>query len=61
MFSFVNDTVLDPFVGIGTTMVASLKAGRSSIGIDIDPDYVSMARLWLYKEASSFLVNATIV
>ena len=61
MFSFVGDTVLDPFAGIGTTMVASLKAGRNSIGIDIDPNYIDMARLWLQKEASSFLVDATIV
>lgn len=61
MFSFVGDTVLDPFVGIGTTMVAALKAGRNSIGIDIESNYVSMARAWLQKEASSFFVKATIV
>jgi site-specific DNA-methyltransferase (adenine-specific) len=61
MFSFVGDTVLDPFVGIGTTMVAALKAGRNSIGIDIESNYVSMARAWLQKEASSFFVNATII
>lgn len=61
MFSFVGDTVLDPFVGTGTTMVASMKACRNSIGVDIDPDYVEMARLRLQKETSSFLVNATII
>lgn len=61
MFSFVGDTVLDPFVGTGTTMVASLKACRSSIGVDVDPGYVEMARLRLQKEGSSFLVKATIV
>ena len=61
MFSFVDDIVLDPFVGIGTTMVASLKASRNSIGIDVDPDYVAMARLRLQQEASSFLVNATVI
>jgi len=61
MFSFVGDTVLDPFMGIGTTMIAALKASRNSIGIDIEPNYVSMAKAWLHKEASSFFVNATIV
>jgi len=61
MFSFVGDTVLDPFVGVGTTMVAALKTGRNSMGIDIEPNYASMARAWLQKEASSFFVNATIV
>jgi DNA modification methylase len=61
MFSFVGDTVLDPFVGTGTTLVAALKAGRNSIGVDIESSYISMAKAWLHKEASSFFVNATIV
>lgn len=61
MFSFVGDTVLDPFVGTGTTMVAALRASRSSVGIDIDPDYIAMARRRLTEEASSFLVKATII
>jgi len=61
MFSFAGDTVLDPFAGTGTTMVAALKAGRNSIGIDVDPDYVESARAWLRKEAASFLVDATVL
>jgi len=61
MFSFVGDTVLDPFVGTGTVMVASLKSCRSSIGVDIDPGYIEMTRLRLQKEMSSFLVKAAIV
>ncbi len=44
LFSFVGDTVLDPFVGTGTTMVAALEAGRNSIGVDVDAEYVKMAR-----------------
>jgi len=60
MFSFVGDTVLDPFVGTASTMLASLKACRNSIGVDIDPDYINMARLRLQNETSSFLVKATI-
>ncbi len=43
MFSFVGDTVLDPFLGTGTTSVAALRWGRNSIGFDIDPDYFGMA------------------
>ena len=61
MFSFVGDTVLDPFVGSGTTMVAALRAGRNSIGIDIESSYIDMAKVWLKEEASSFLGNATII
>jgi DNA modification methylase len=51
MFSFVGDTVLDPFAGTGTTNVAASQAGRSSIGIDIDPSYLDMAHQRLSKEA----------
>ncbi|MER3412603.1 MAG: methyltransferase, partial [Thermoleophilia bacterium] len=43
MFSFVGDTVLDPFVGSGTTAVAALKLGRNSISVDIVEDYVATA------------------
>lgn len=44
MFSFVGDTVLDPFLGSGTTSVAAASCGRNSIGYEIDPDYFAMAR-----------------
>ena len=44
MFSFAGDTVLDPFAGTGTTLVSAAKWGRNSIGIDIEPAYVDMAR-----------------
>jgi DNA modification methylase len=51
MFSFVGDTVLDPFVGTGTTSVAAALSGRSSVGIDIDPSYLEMAHQRLSEEA----------
>src|SRR5262249_4774825 len=44
MFSFAGDTVLDPFAGTGTTMVAAMRARRSGIGFEIDPTYCRMAR-----------------
>jgi site-specific DNA-methyltransferase (adenine-specific) len=43
MFSFAGDTVLDPFVGSGTTCEAAVKTGRNSIGVEIDPVYLKMA------------------
>ncbi len=43
MFSFVGDTVLDPFTGTGTTNVAALRNGRSSIGVEVDPVYFRAA------------------
>lgn len=43
MFSFWGDTVLDPFCGTGTTMLAAMKCGRNSIGGEIDEQYCRMA------------------
>ena len=43
MFSFVGDTVLDPFMGTATTNIAAAKWGRSSIGIEVDPHYFEMS------------------
>jgi DNA modification methylase len=43
MFSFVGDTVLDPFAGTGTTSAAAGLWGRNSIGVEVDPDYFSMS------------------
>lgn len=44
MFSFVGDTVLDPFCGTGTTSIAAIETGRRSIAVDIDDSYVKMTR-----------------
>jgi site-specific DNA-methyltransferase (adenine-specific) len=44
MFSFAGDTVLDPFVGTGSTSEAAVESGRNSIGVEIDPVYLKMAQ-----------------
>ena len=44
MFSFAGDMVLDPFLGTGSTAIAAIAAGRSSVGVEIDPVYVEIAR-----------------
>lgn len=44
MFSFAGDTVLDPFLGSGTTSLAAARWGRNSIGIEVDPAYIMLAR-----------------
>jgi site-specific DNA-methyltransferase (adenine-specific) len=44
-----GDTVLDPFMGGGTTAVACLKEGRNFIGIELEPKYVEMSRARIAK------------
>ncbi len=43
MFSFVDDTVVDPFMGTGSTTMAAIRAGRNSIGNELDPKYFKLA------------------
>lgn len=44
MFSFVGDTVLDPFLGSGTTVKAGLRLGRSVIGYEINEEFVGVIK-----------------
>nr|MDO8086396.1 site-specific DNA-methyltransferase [Candidatus Sigynarchaeum springense] len=50
MFSYVGDTVLDPFVGSGTTLVACAQNRRKGIGVEINPEYCKLARERLVGE-----------
>jgi len=61
MFSFHGDTVLDPFCGTGTTMIAALRYERNCIGIDIDPEYCRMAARYLKKESSNLFLNTKLI
>jgi DNA modification methylase len=49
MFSFVGDTVYDPFMGSGTTNLTAAQCTRNSIGVEIDINY--------YKEALKRMKN----
>jgi modification methylase len=61
MFSFVGDTVLDPFMGTGTTALAASKWGRNSVNFEIDADYLSFAAKRLEDELSSLFTNPVLL
>lgn len=60
MFSFVGDTVLDPFLGTGTTAIAAAKTGRNSIGFEIDEHYFDAAQKRISNETSSLFNKSTV-
>ena len=43
LFTYVDDVVLDPFMGSGTTAVAAVQNGRHFLGAETDPSYVALA------------------
>jgi site-specific DNA-methyltransferase (adenine-specific) len=50
LFSYVGDTVLDPFLGSGTTLIACHRLNRKGIGVEIDGQYCRMAGDRLERE-----------
>ena len=60
MFSFVGDTVLDPFAGTGTTSVAAALWGRNSIGFEIDETYLAHAATRFSKDTSGLFNQTTL-
>jgi site-specific DNA-methyltransferase (adenine-specific) len=44
MFSFWGETVLDPFMGSGTTNLAARNLGRNSVGYEINPEFIGIAK-----------------
>ena len=58
MFSFVGDTVLDPFLGTGTTALAAMQCGRNSIGVEIEKAYLNQA--WRRAESEANTLFAAV-
>ena len=61
MFSFTGDTVLDPFCGSATTLIAAMKNGRSSVGVEIDRHYCRMAAKRLKSESYGLFASAELI
>ncbi len=59
MFSFVGDTVLDPFLGSGTTTLAATQIGRNSIGYEVHGEYLKQARRRI-DATRDFFTNAEV-
>ena len=53
MFSFAGDTVLDPFLGTGTTLLAAARCGRNGIGVEVEPQYTKFATERLERELTT--------
>lgn len=51
LFTFVGDTVLDPFLGSGSTLIACIFTERKGIGLEIDRNYCEIAKQRLINEA----------
>lgn len=60
LFSFVGDTVLDPFLGSGSTLIACVLTNRKGIGIEIDERYCEIARQRLLQESYLLIEEAQI-
>lgn len=58
MFSFTGDTVLDPFMGTGTTLLAAERCGRNSVGVEIDESYFKKAKSRLQSEPRELFPGA---
>lgn len=55
LFSFVGDTVLDPFLGSGTTMIEASLHKRKCIGIEKEPKYVMLAKKRISESCATLL------
>jgi DNA modification methylase len=50
MFSFVGDTVIDPFAGSGSTAVGASRCGRNSLSVELEEEYFEVAKDRIEKE-----------
>ncbi len=60
MFSFVGDTVLDPFTGTATTNLAAARWGRNSIGFEVDPVYLKAAYERMLSQSRTLFGEAAV-
>jgi site-specific DNA-methyltransferase (adenine-specific) len=49
LFSYVNDIILDPFLGSGTTLLACIETNRKGVGIELDKNYCDLSKERIIK------------
>ncbi len=54
MYSKENDTVFDPFLGIGSTLIAAHNLNRHALGIELNPKFAAIAEKWLEDVSGLF-------
>ncbi len=62
LFTHQGELVLDPFVGSGTTLLAARDTGRNAVGLDLNPEYVSLStqrlnQLSLLNDTQQIAIN----
>ena len=50
LFSFIEDTILDPFLGSGTTIIEAINNNRNAIGIEFEKKYCNLTESRIEKE-----------
>lgn len=55
LFSFVGDTILDPFLGSGTTMTEAMMNGRNAVGLELEEKYCSLSIKRIQQECGQKL------
>ena len=57
-YSYVGDVILDPFMGSGTTAIASLKLKRHYIGYEISQEYYNLAKKRIFNFKSQLTIDS---
>lgn len=57
LFSYKQDTILDPFLGSGTTLLECINSSRNGIGIDIDTQYCELSKRRIIMENDIFKID----
>lgn len=60
LFSYVEDLVLDSFVGSGTTLIAGYKLNRRVVGVELSKDYFELAKKRIMETIGSLKIQGTL-